>query len=56
MYVIKNHIIKEGKIKAIIEENKTKQKPKGRFQKKMQEMMEQAQEQQRLKEQQKKKK
>ena len=56
MYVIKNHIIKEGKIKAIIEENKTKQKPKGRFQRKMQEMMEQAQEQQRLKEQQKKKK
>lgn len=56
MYVIKNHIVKEGKIKAIIEENKTKQKSKGKFQRKMQEMMEQAQEQQRLRDQQKKKK
>ncbi|MHC5309173.1 membrane protein insertase YidC [Myroides sp. LJL116] len=54
MYVIKNHIVKEDKIKAIIEENKTKKRPKGRFQRKMQEMMEQAQEQQRLKEQGKK--
>ncbi|WP_010254744.1 membrane protein insertase YidC [Myroides injenensis] len=51
MYVIKNHIVKEDKIHAIIAENKTKKKPKGRFQK----MMEQAQEQQRLKEQQKNK-
>lgn len=57
MYVIKNHIVKEEKIKAKIEENKTKKdRPKGRFQRKMQEMMEQAQEQQRLKEQQNKKK
>ncbi|MHC5201568.1 membrane protein insertase YidC [Myroides sp. LJL119] len=54
MYVIKNHIVKEDKIKAIIEENKTKKRPKGRFQRKMQEMMEQAQEQQKLKEQGKK--
>ncbi len=49
MYVIKNHIVKEDKIKAIIDENKTKQRPQGKFQRKMQEMMEQAQEQQRLK-------
>lgn len=56
MYVIKNHIVKEDKIKAIIEDNKTKKRPKGRFQRKMQEMMEQAQEQQKLKEQQNKKK
>jgi YidC/Oxa1 family membrane protein insertase len=55
MYVIKNHIVKDHKIKAIIEENKTKQRPKGKFQRKMQEMMEQAQQQQKLKEQQKKK-
>ncbi len=50
MYVIKNHIVKEDKIQAIIAENKTKERPKGRFQRKMQEMMEQAQEQQKLKE------
>lgn len=46
MYVIKNHIVKEDKIHAIIQENKTKPKTQSRFQKKMQEMMEQAQEQQ----------
>ncbi|KUF42994.1 membrane protein insertase YidC [Myroides marinus] len=55
MYVIKNHIVKEDKIKAIIEDNKTKDRPKGRFQRKMQEMMQQAQEQQRLQEENKKK-
>lgn len=49
MYVIKNHIVKEDKIKAIIDENKTKQRPQGKWQRKMQEMMEQAQEQQRQK-------
>lgn len=54
MYVIKNHIVKEEKIKAGIEENKTKKKPQGKFQRKMQAMMEQAQEQQRLKDQNKK--
>ena len=46
MYVIKNHIVKEEKIHAMIQENKTKPKTQGRFQRKMQEMMEQAQEQQ----------
>jgi YidC/Oxa1 family membrane protein insertase len=46
MYVIKNHIVKEDKIHAMIQENKTKPKTQGRFQRKMQEMMEQAQEQQ----------
>jgi YidC/Oxa1 family membrane protein insertase len=46
MYVIKNHIVKEDKIHAMIQENKTKPKTQNRFQRKMQEMMEQAQEQQ----------
>lgn len=55
MYVIKNHIVKEDKIKAIIEDNKTKERPKGKFQRKMQEMMQQAQEQQKLQEERKKK-
>jgi YidC/Oxa1 family membrane protein insertase len=45
MLVIKNYIVKEDKILARIEENKTKPKQQGRFQRKMQEMMEQAQEQ-----------
>jgi YidC/Oxa1 family membrane protein insertase len=45
MLVIKNYIVKEDKIHAKIQENKTKPKKQGRFQKKMQEMMEQAQEQ-----------
>jgi len=49
MYVIKNHIVKEDKIHALIQENKTKPKTQGRFQRKMQEMMEQAQEQQKNK-------
>lgn len=49
MYVIKNHIVKEDKIHALIQNNKTKPKQQGRFQKKMQEMMEQAQEQQKSK-------
>ena len=49
MYVIKNHIVKEDKIHALIQNNKTKPKTQGRFQKKMQEMMEQAQEQQKNK-------
>lgn len=46
MWVIKNKIVKEDKIKAIIAENKTKDKPKGKFAKKMQELMEQAEAQQ----------
>ena len=49
MYVIKNHIVKEEKIHALIALNKTKPKKQGRFQSKMQEMMEQAQEQQKNK-------
>ncbi|PZR21112.1 MAG: membrane protein insertase YidC [Flavobacterium psychrophilum] len=48
MLVIKNYIVKDDKIHAQIQENKTKPKKQGRFQKKMQEMMEQAQEQQKL--------
>lgn len=46
MYVIKNHIVKEDKILARIQENKTKPKTQSKLQRKMQEMMEQAQEQQ----------
>lgn len=49
MLVIKNYIVKEDKILARIEENKTKPKKQSRFQQKMQEMMEQAQEQQKQK-------
>ena len=45
MYVIKNRIVTEDKVKAIIDENKTKERPKSKFQKKMEEMMEQAQQQ-----------
>ena len=46
MFVIKNYIVKEDKLHAQIQENKTKPKKQSRFQQKMQEMMEQAQEQQ----------
>ena len=49
MYVIKNHIVKEEKIHALIQSNKTKPKKQGAFSKRMQEMMEQAQEQQKTK-------
>jgi len=49
MLVIKNYIINDEKIHARIQENKTKEKPKSKFQQKMQEMMEQAQEQQKQK-------
>lgn len=49
MYVIKNHIVKEDKIHALIQANKTKPKKQGGFQRRMQEMMEQAQEQQNAK-------
>ena len=48
MLVIKNYIVKEDKIHAKIQENKSKPKTQSRFQRKMQEMMEQAQEQQKL--------
>lgn len=42
MLVIKNYIVKEDKIHAQIQENKTKEKTESKFQKKMREMMEQA--------------
>ena len=42
MLVIKNYIVKEDKILAKINENKTKPKKESKFQKKMREMMEQA--------------
>ncbi len=45
MYVIKNKIVTEDKVKSIIETNKTKERPKSKFQKKMEEMMDQAQQQ-----------
>lgn len=46
MFVIKNYIVKEEKVHAIVQQNKEKPKKQNKFQKKMQEMMEQAQEQQ----------
>ncbi|WLD22850.1 membrane protein insertase YidC [Flavobacterium dauae] len=45
MYVIKNKIVTEDKVKTIIETNKSKEKPKSKFQRKMDELMEQAQQQ-----------
>ncbi len=49
MLVIKNYIIDEQKIHAQIQENKTKPKTMNRFQRKMQEMMEEAEKQKNLK-------
>lgn len=49
MFVIKNYIIDEDKIHAQIQENKTKPKTMNRFQRKMQEMMEEAEKQKKLK-------
>ncbi|WP_333693919.1 membrane protein insertase YidC [Flavobacterium sp.] len=49
MLVIKNYIIDEKKIHAQIQENKTKPKSMNRFQRKMQEMMEEAEKQKNLK-------
>ena len=46
MYVIKYRIINEDKVKAQIEESKTKERPKNTFQRRMEQMMEQAQQQQ----------
>lgn len=43
MWTIKNKIVNDDKLKLKMEENKTKAKPQGKFQRKMQEMMEQAQ-------------
>ncbi len=48
MLVIKNYIIDDKKILAKIEANKKKPKKKGKFARKMQEMMKQAEEQKRL--------
>ena len=45
MLVIKNYIIDENRIHARIQENKTKPKTMNRFQRKMQEMMEEAEKQ-----------
>ena len=45
MYVIKNKIVTEDKVKNIIDTNKSKERPKSRFQRKMEEMMDQAQQQ-----------
>lgn len=54
---IKNWILDEKKIHAMIQENKAKgPKPEGKFQKRMREMMEKAQEQQKMQESQKRKK
>jgi YidC/Oxa1 family membrane protein insertase len=49
MLVIKKYFINSDKIHAKIQENKTKPKTEGKFQKKMREMMEQAEEQKKLK-------
>ena len=48
MLVIKNYIINDEKIHAKIQENKTKPKTMNRFQRKMQEMMEEAEKQKSL--------
>jgi len=44
MWTIKNKIVSHDKLKLKMDENKTKDKPQGKFQRKMQEMMAQAQE------------
>src|SRR5690554_6503142 len=46
MYVIKNKIVTEDKVKVIVEENKIKERPKSKFHRRMEEMMEHAQQQQ----------
>lgn len=48
MIVIKNYILDEEKIHATIQEKKKRPKKQGRFQRKMQEMMEKAEEQKRM--------
>lgn len=45
MFVIKRYVVDEDKIHAQIQENKKKEKPQGKFQKRMQELMEQAEQQ-----------
>ncbi len=56
VYVIKEYVIDEAKVKAQIEENKQKPKKQSKFQRKLQELMEQAEQQKRLQEQMKKSK
>ena len=48
MLVIKKYFIDSDKIHAQIQENKSKPKSEGKFQRKMREMMEQAEEQKKL--------
>ncbi len=55
VYVIKNYVIDEEKVKAQIEENKKKPKKQSRFQAKLQALMEQAEQQRRLQEEMKRK-
>jgi len=55
VYVIKNYVIDEEKVKAQIEENKKKPRKQSRFQAKLQALMEQAEEQRRLQEEMKRK-
>jgi len=55
VYIIKNIVIDEEKVRAQIEENKKKPKKQSRFQAKLQALMEQAEEQKRLQEEMKRK-
>jgi YidC/Oxa1 family membrane protein insertase len=55
VYVIKEYVIDEEKVKAQIEENKKKPKKQSRFQAKLQALMEQAEQQKRLQEEMKRK-
>jgi len=55
VYVIKNYVIDEEKVKAQIEANKKKPRKQSRFQAKLQALMEQAEEQRRLQEEMKRK-
>ncbi len=56
VYVIKEYVIDEEKVKAQIEENKKKPKKQSKFSQKMQRLMEQAEQQRRLQEEMKRKK
>lgn len=49
MFVIKNYIVNDARLHAKIQENKAKPKKQNRFQRKMQEMMEQAEQQKNIK-------
>lgn len=49
MFTIKNYVVDNDKIHAQIQENKKKEKPQGKFQKRMQELMEQAEQQKKKK-------